>query len=119
MNTRKTVETTYGTIDADMLAMLQQSFVTSELLSAVNTIETGEGRQKWLRSNLLRLYAMTSHLIDGAPKTVTGKEPIWQLAEEIADELDAYSTEISHITKLVDQLGRLRPNDDSMPGAPT
>jgi hypothetical protein len=55
---------------------------------------------------------MTSHLIDGAPKTVTGKEPIWQLAEEIADELDAYSAKFSHITKLVDQVGRLRPNDE-------
>ena len=119
MNARKTVETAYGTIDADMLAVLQQSFATSELLSAANTIETGDGRQKWLRSNLLRLYAMANHLIDGAPKTVTGKEPIWQLAEEIADELDAYSAKISHITKLVDRLGRLRPNDDSMPGAAT
>jgi hypothetical protein len=53
---------------------------------------------------------MANHLINGAPQTVTGEETIWQLAEEVGDELDAYTTNLSHITKLVDRLGRLRPN---------
>ena len=119
MNARKIVETAYGTIDADVLAELQQGFATSDLLAAVDTIDLSEGRRGWLRSSLIRLHAMASHLINGVPQTVTGEEPIWQLAEEIADELDASTTRLSHITKIVDRLGRLRPYNDSMPDAPT
>lgn len=119
MNARKIVETAHGTIDADVLAELQQGFATSDLLAAVDTLDINAGRQRWLHSSLVRLHAMASHVIGGAPKTVTGEETIWQLAEEIADEVDACATNLSHITKLVDRLGRLRPNDDSMPDAPT
>ena len=116
MNAKKIVETEHGTIDADVLAELQQSFATSDLLAAIDAIDVSEGRQKWLHACLLRLHAMANHLINGASQTVTGEEPIWQLAEEIADELDAYTANLSHITKLVDRLGQLRPNGDSMPG---
>jgi hypothetical protein len=118
MNARNTVETAYGTIDADALAELREGFATSDLLAAVDAIDIGEGRHRWLRSSILRLHAMASHLINDAPQTATGKEPIWQLAEEIADELDASTTSLSHITKIVDRLGRLRPNNDSRPDAP-
>ena len=115
MNARKIIETKHGTLDAYVLAELQQSFATSDLLTAIETIEVAEGRQKWLRACLLRLHAMANHLIHGAPQTVIGEEPIWQLAEEIGDELDAYTANLSHITKLVDRLGQLRPNEDTLP----
>jgi hypothetical protein len=42
---------------------------------------------------------------------VTSTEPIWQLAEEIADQLDTCVTVLSNTSRLVDQLGRLRPPD--------
>jgi hypothetical protein len=115
MNARKIIETDHGALDADVLAQLQQNFATSNLLAAVEAVEVGEGRQKWLRACLLRLHGMANHLINGAPQTVTGEEPIWQLAEEVGDELDAYTANLSHITKLVDRLGQLRPNQDSPP----
>lgn len=115
MNARKIVETEHGALDADVLAELQQSFATADLLTAIDTIDVGAGRQKWLRACLLRLHAMANHLINGAPQTVTGEEPIWQLAEEVGDELEAYTANLSHITKLVDRLGQLRPNQDAMP----
>ncbi len=67
---------------------------------------------------ILRLHAMATHLINDAPQTVTGREPIWQLAEEIGDELDANAASLSRITKLVDQLGCLRPGNDSTRSTP-
>jgi hypothetical protein len=115
MMAKKIVETDHGALDADVLAALQQDFATSDLLVAIDDLDVGKGRQQWLRACLLRLHGMANHLINGAPQTVAGEETIWQLAEEVGDELDAYAANLSHITKLVDRLGRLRPNHDSMP----
>jgi len=109
MDAPKTVETAYGTVDAAVLRTLKGSFPTPDLLKAADTIEA---RRLWLRSSLLRLHGMARHLIDGDPLTVTANEPIWQLAEEIADELDACAADFSHIIELLDRLGRLRPHDD-------
>lgn len=118
MTTRRTVETSHGAVDAGALQELKASSITSDLIAAIDALDANEGREKWLRACLVRLHAMASHLIDGAPKTVTGRQPIWQLAEEIADEIDAQAANLSHITRVVDQLGRrLRPGDGSMPGS--
>lgn len=113
MAAKRVIDTGHGAIDADVLAELQASFATAELLTAIDAIEVSEGRQKWLRACLLRLHAMANHLINAAPQTVTGEEPIWQLAEEIGDELDAHAANLSHIAKLVDRLGQLRPDGGS------
>lgn len=110
MPAKRVIDTDHGAIDADVLAELQQSFATSELLTAIEAIEASEGRQKWLRACLVRLHAMANHLINGAPQAVTGEEAIWQLAEEIGDELDARTANLAHVSKLVDRLGQLRPN---------
>lgn len=118
MNAR-TVETNHGVVDASVLTELRQSFATSDLIAAVDALELDETRQKWLRACILRLHAMATHLINDAPQTVTGEEPIWQLAEEIGDELDAHAASLSHITKLIDRLGCLRPENDARPGRPT
>jgi hypothetical protein len=109
----KIVKTDHGALDADVLAELQQNFATSDLLAVIETLDVDEGRHQWLRACLLRLHGMANHVINGAPHTVTGEESIWQLAEEIGDELDAHTANLAHITKLVDRLGRLRPNQDS------
>ncbi len=108
MDAPETVDTAYGTVDAAVLRNLKGSLPTSDLLKAADSIEA---RRLWLRSSLLRLHGMARHLIDGAPLTVTAVEPIWQLADEIADELDASTVDLSGVTKLVDRLGRLRPPD--------
>src|SRR5262245_18369291 len=89
MNARRTAETNHGVVDATVLSELRQGFVTSDLVSAVDALEACKARQKWLRACILRLHAMATHLINDAPQTVSGEEPIWQLAEEIGDELDA------------------------------
>jgi len=108
MDEPETVESAYGAVDATVLRTLKGSFPTPDLLKAADTIEA---QRLWLRSSLLRLHGMAHHLIDGAPPTVTAKEPIWQLAEEIADQLEACAAELAGATRLVDRLGRLRPPD--------
>jgi len=52
---------------------------------------------------------MARHLIDGDAPALSAQEPIWQLAEEIADELDACAADSSHAAALVGRLARLRP----------
>jgi hypothetical protein len=118
MNARRTIETYHGAVDATVLAELRQSFATSDLVAAVDVLDAGEARKKWLRVCILRLHAMATHLINDAPRTVTGEEPIWQLAEEIGDELDAHAASLSRMTKTMNRLGCLRPGNYAMRGAP-
>jgi hypothetical protein len=82
---------------------LKDGFLASGLLKAADGIDA---QRLWLRSSLLRLNAMAHHVIDGGPVTVTLKEPIWQLAEEIAHQLDACVATHSKTSRLVDLLRR-------------
>ena len=104
----KIVETAYGSVDTDVLKKLKDGFLASDLLKAADGIDA---QRLWLRSSLLRLHAMAHHVIDGGPLTVTSREAIWQLAEEIADQLDACVAALSTTSRLVDLLGLLRPPD--------
>jgi hypothetical protein len=119
MNARRTIETDHGVVDAAVLAVLRQSFATSDLVAAVDALDAGEARHKWLRACILRLHAMATHIINDAPQTVTGEEPIWQLAEEIGDELDAHAASLSRMTKAINRLGCLRPGNDPTRGRPS
>jgi hypothetical protein len=116
MNARRTIETNHGVVDATVLAELRQGFATSDLVAAIDALDAGEARHKWLRACILRLHAMAAHLVNGAPQTVSGEEPIWQLAEEIGDELDAHAAALSRMTKLINRLGRLRPANHATRG---
>ncbi len=118
MNAKRTIDTNHGAVDAAVLAELRESFATSDLVAAVDALDAGEARHRWLRACILRLHAMAAHLINDAPRTVTGEEPIWQLAEEIGDELDARATSLSRATELINRLGCLRPGNDATRGTP-
>jgi hypothetical protein len=104
----KTVETAYGTVDAAVLRELPGRFPTPDLLKAAEAIEA---QRLWLRDSLMRLHGMARHLVDGGPATPGAQEPIWQLAEEIADQLEACTAAFADTTRLVDRLARLRPPD--------
>jgi hypothetical protein len=103
-----TTETAYGRVDTAALKELQDRFLTADLLKAAESIEA---QCLWLRDSLVHLHEMTRHLIDGAPATLAAQEPVWQLAEEIADQLDASLAELADTVRLVERLGRLRPPD--------
>jgi hypothetical protein len=106
MDEPKIVETAFGAVDAGVLKELKGAFPTSDLRRAADAIEA---RRLWLRDSLERLYGMARHLVDGEPPAMAAEEPIWQLAEEIADELDACAADFSRTTALVGRLARLRP----------
>ena len=97
------------------LRSCSRSFATADLLTAIATspMSARGGRNVSCVPSAVACHG--NHLINGAPQTVTGEETVWQLAEEIGDELDAYTANLSHITELVDQLGQLRPNQGAMP----
>jgi hypothetical protein len=108
MDDLKTVATAYGTVDAAELRELPGRFATADLLKAAEAVEA---QGLWLRDSLVRLHGMARHLVDGAPASLAAQEPVWQLAEEIADQLDASAAELVQTTRLVDRLARLRPRD--------
>jgi hypothetical protein len=108
MDAPKTLDTAYGVVEAATLRELQGRFPTADVLKAANSIGA---QHLWLRDSLVRLHGMARHLIDGAPAALAAQEPVWQLAEEIADQLDACAAELAHTTRLVDRLARLRPPD--------
>ncbi len=108
MGVRNTPKTAYGTVDAATLRELRGRFPTADLLMAAESIEA---QGVWLRESLVRLHGMTRHLVDGAPATLVAREPVWQLAEEIADQLDVSVAELTDTIRLVGRLARLRPSD--------
>jgi hypothetical protein len=108
MDAAMTLDTAYGTVEAAALRELQGRFSTADLLKAAESIEA---QHLWLRDSLVRLHGMARHLIDGAPATLAAQEPVWQLAEEIADQLDASAAGLADAMSLVDRLARLRPPD--------
>jgi|SRR5262245_12346487 len=108
MNAPKTLDTAYGVVAAAALKELQGGFPTADLLKAANSISA---QHLWLRDSLVRLHGMMRHLIDGAPAALAAQEPVWQLAEEIADQLDACAAELADTNRLVGRLARLRPPD--------
>jgi hypothetical protein len=107
MEDPKTIETVYGTVDAVVLSEIRGRFPTSDLLKAAEAVEA---QRLWLRDSLVRLHRMAHHLLDSAPATLTAQEPVWQLAEEIADQLDASAAAFGDARRLVDRLARLRPH---------
>ena len=106
--------TDYGTVDQQVLDQLRGTFDTSRLLTAIEVVDccrAGEAERATLHSSLRCLHDMASHLIDDAPVTIVSEQPIWQLAEEILDEIEESHIELSGIVRLVDQIAALRPPD--------
>ena len=111
----RTTATNYGTVDQLVLDQLRRTFDTSRLLTAIEIVDTCRARdaeRATLHSNLRCLHDMASHLIDDVPMAVMSEQPVWQLAEEILDEIEESHIELSGIVRLVDQIAALRPPDE-------
>lgn len=61
------------------------------------------------RSDLLRLHSMAHTIINGAPKTTSSKETIWELAGALAMELEDVVEDLHATLKLLHQLAELAP----------
>ncbi|MBP2232529.1 hypothetical protein J2847_005858 [Azospirillum agricola] len=74
--------------------------------------DISEARRLRVRAQLLRLHAMAMAVVNGyGAGTVTPREPIWELAEEIAEDLDGGAADFSAEVALVERLAGLRPWD--------
>ena len=110
----RTTATNYGAVDQLVLDQLRRTFDTSRLLTAIEIVDTcraGVAERATLHSNLRCLHDMASHLIDDVPMIIMSEQPVWQLAEEILDEIEESHIELSGSVRLVDQIAALRPPD--------
>jgi hypothetical protein len=115
MAQRPTIETTYGTVDRSVLDELRQTLDTNKILTAIEIVDRSAAspdERGRLAASLRCLHGMARHLVDTAPATIVSEQPIWQLAEEILDDLEASSVEFSGIAAIVDRIASLRPNDE-------
>lgn len=115
MARRETVVSGYGTVDRVVLEDLRRAFDTARLLEAIDAAAFGEAGQSGhptLYASLHCLHAMAVHVIDGAPAAIVSEQAIWQLAEEILDDLEASRWHAADVVPLVEQLAALRPHDD-------
>jgi hypothetical protein len=113
---RKTLKTRYGLVDAKNLRQLRQGFDTTQILQAVdgldqvrqNLCETGQ-----LRADLLHLHGMAHDLINdaGSPSSYPAIA-IWELAEDVAEELEEYVTALREGAKAAVRLTRLAPDGE-------
>lgn len=111
----ETLQTRYGLVDRTTLERLRDRFVTADLLHAVDTVDASddisETRRMRLRTQLLRLHGMAMALINGFGAGVTPGEPIWELADEIAEDLEGGAADFSGIVTMLHQLTALEPHD--------
>lgn len=115
MARRESVLSRYGTVDRLVLEGLRRGFDTSRLLAAIETAHVSDFElmgHPSLHSSLLCLHAMAAHLIDDAPPTIVSEQPIWQLAEEILDDVEASHAHYAGIVALIEQLAALRPKEE-------
>ena len=113
---RKTLKTRYGLVDAKSLTQLREGFDTTRILQAVealdqvreNLCETDQ-----LRTDLLHLHGMAHDLINdaGSPSSYPAIA-IWDLAENVAEELEEFATALREGAKAVVRLTQLAPDGE-------
>jgi hypothetical protein len=113
---RKTLKTRYGLVDAKSLTQLREGFDTTRILQAVealdqvreNLCETGQ-----LRTDLLHLHGMAHDLINdaGSPSSYPAIA-IWDLAENVEEELEEFATALREGAKAVVRLTQLAPDGE-------
>jgi hypothetical protein len=98
-------------VNAGALEHLQESFETQRLLDAVDQVDhiaelVSDGS---FRRDLLRLHSMAHTVINGAPRTASSKETIWELAGALALELEDVVEDLHSTLGLFHQLAELAP----------
>jgi hypothetical protein len=107
------LKTAFGPVDADALERLQESFETQRLLDAIDQIDHVAELidDSSFRKDLLRLHGMAHTIINGAPKTTSSNEAIWELAGALAMELEDVVEDLQSTLGLLQQLAELAPED--------
>ncbi len=104
-------KTAFGSVNANALERLRESFETQQLLDAVDQVDHVAElvNDSSFRKDLLRLHGMAHTIINDAPKTVSSKEKIWELAGALALELEDVVEDLQSTLGLLNQLAELAP----------
>jgi len=104
-------KTAFGSVNADALERLRETFETQRLLDAVDQVDQVAElvNDSSFRKDLLRLHGMAHTIINGAPKTASSKEAIWELAGALALELGDVVEDLQVTLGLLYQLAELAP----------
>jgi hypothetical protein len=104
-------KTAFGSVNANALECLRESFETQRLLDAVDQVDRVAElvNEATFRRDLLRLHGMAHTIINGAPKTTFSKETIWELAGALAMELEDVVADLHATLQLFHQLAELAP----------
>ena len=105
--------TPYGDVDPEALAALRDTYDTAMLLEWVKRIDRLCNRlapADGLRDELLRLHRMAHTVVNGVVLIEpAGHTDVWELAQELADELDELAATFSEAAQQVRPLVALRP----------
>lgn len=107
--------TPYGTVRAEALQQLKESFETQQLLNAVDQFDRlGElVTTSGFRDDLLRLHGMAHTIINGAAMTASASgQAIWELAGSLSMELEEIVEELTNTVGLLNRLADLAPDQD-------
>lgn len=104
-------KTAFGSVNADVLERLEESFETQWLLDAVDQVDhvVELVNESNFQKDLLRLHGMAHTIINGAPKTTSSQETIWELAGALAMELEDVVEDLQSTLGLLHQLAELAP----------
>lgn len=107
-------QTPYGTVDADALLELHETFNTMAILRAVDQLDAIRARcaPEGLRDDLLRLHAMAHTVINGAGLSYPTDGPtLVEQADAVIEELDDWVRMLKQTVKALQPLESLRPKD--------
>jgi hypothetical protein len=111
----KTINTPYGTVDANILHMLEDSYDTAGLLRMVEQLDAIRTRLDGIdgaRDDLLRLHAMAHTVINGARLVVPNDETsIWEAADELVSEFKDWSRAFAGFARQLEPLVGLIPRE--------
>jgi hypothetical protein len=110
------VKTIGGVVNAKVLEELQDGFDTTQILDAVDTIDEIRYRicdPEGVRDELLRLHGLAHALINGDYSNASEEDgPIWELADDLEDQISEWIDKLSSLAHLLDQLVLLMPEED-------
>ncbi|WP_211454327.1 Tn3 family transposase post-transcriptional regulator TnpC [Collimonas antrihumi] len=111
----KTVNTPYGTVNANTLHTLEDSYDTAGLLRMVDQLDAIRARLGGIdgaRDDLLRLHAMAHTVVNGARLVVPNDgTSIWEAADELVSEFKDWSRAFAGFARQLEPLAALTPQD--------
>ena len=116
----KTIQTSYGAVDANVLSRMQNRFDTRRLFDAIDAIDRIRYRicaADGLRQDLLDLHSMAHEVInEDYGSSSSRKEPIWELAEMLSGEVLEFSNDLRSAFDTLEELEELRPSEGDEDG---